>query len=509
MQKRVEGLRWLAWGFFACTVLKIAAVVFASPMVGYANNYDFVRSSECTGVWSSLDGAVVVPDHLTPRTELLYSGRTDAEGCMASVDNLFVRLARLPHTVGDTFDLREVGGWKLAVLVAGAALLVAVVRQPTVLLACSIAFGLVFGDMSVMPYFNSLYAEFSVVSGLFFAMAACAWLCAVREWPGLARVALLLGVGVVWLGFSKQQYSFFASALLVYAALVLAARWRRWRLAGGLAVVALAVPLAFAASNPAERIVMQSIAKANKFNAFFWAVLPAANDHDAALKTLRLPASCRNAIGSSWFTPRLENDKPCPEIVQASRRQFLSLFAQDADTFLVPIRNAVFSARPLYPAYLALFTRTGDGQKPTFAFMYASSFSRWVERLPDPVYGGAAALLMGLGVVMVPGSLLLCMRRSAARDGGARANPVAPDGSGMRLVASLLGLGGMAIVYAFASSVFGDGYADFPKHAIGALVGAAFSLAGLLLGCAALASRGVRALRPSPAPPAARAAPCR
>lgn len=508
MQKRVDGLRWLAWCLFAATVVKIAAVIFASPMVGYANNYDFVRSSECTGVWSSANGAVAVPHHRAPRAELLYDGRTDAEGCMVSFDNLFVRLARLPHAVGDTFVLREVGAWKLALLVAGVAVLLAVVRQSAVLLACAVVFGLVFGDMSVLPYFNSMYAEFSVVGGLFFAMAACAWLCAVPQWPGLGRVALLLGPGVVWLGFSKQQYGFFASALLVYAGLVLVARWRRWRLAGALAVLALAMPLSFAALNPSDRVVMQSIAKANKFNTFFWAVLPAASDKDAALQTLRLPASCRGAIGLSWFTPGLEDHKPCPEIVQASRRRLPLLFAQDAATFLVPMRHAVASTRPLYPVYLAWFERPGDAQRGKYVLMRETSFSRWVERLPDPAYGGVALLLMGLGVVMAPGSLLLCMRRGAGDNPG-RADVASRDRSGLRLVACLLGLGGMAIVYSLASSVFGDGYADFPKHAVGALVGAAFGLAGLVLGCAALCSRGTAALRPSPAPPAARAAPCR
>ena len=508
MHKHVDGWRWLAWGLFACTFLKIAAVVFASPMVGYANNYDFVRSSECTGVWSSLNGAVAVPHHREPRSELLYNGHTDAQGCMVSADNLFSWFARLPHAVGDTFDIRAVAGWKLAALIAGVALLAGVVRQSAVLLACAVVFALVFGDMSVMPYFNSLYTEFSVVGGLFFAMTACAWLCAVPQWPGLGRVALLLGLGVAWLGFGKQQYSFFASALLVYAGLVLVARWRRWRLAGGLVVLALAIPLTFAALNPAERIVMQSIAKANKFNTFFWAVLPAANDKDAALATLRLPASCRNAIGLSWFTPGLEDHKPCPEIVQTSRRYLLALFAQDVDTFLVPMRNAVFSARPLYPSLLALFERPDDAQARKYLLMNRSSFSRWVEPLSDSVFGGAALLLMGLGVVMVPGSLLLCLRRHAGKRAGPAAEP-SRDLSCLRLVAALLGLGGMAIVYALASSVFGDGYADFPKHAIGALVGAAFSLAGLVLGAAALVSRGVTALRPSPAPPAARAVPCR
>ena len=44
-------MRLLAWLVFALAIAKIGAVVLAQPMVGYADNWDFIRSSSCTGLW--------------------------------------------------------------------------------------------------------------------------------------------------------------------------------------------------------------------------------------------------------------------------------------------------------------------------------------------------------------------------------------------------------------------------------------------------------------------------
>lgn len=166
---------------------RIAIVVFASPLVGYANNYDFIRSSACTGVWLTEGGQPRAEDSRTTVNALTYTGQKNADVCMRSIDNLFPRIARSFHDKGEAIDFREISLARFIVLLLGVLLLVRHVRHAGARLALAATFALAVADVAVLPYFNSLYLDYSVVAGCFFSVALAAWWSASPQRPAGAH----------------------------------------------------------------------------------------------------------------------------------------------------------------------------------------------------------------------------------------------------------------------------------------------------------------------------------
>ena len=478
-------IRYLGWGVMVATLFKVALVVFADPMVGYANNADFARSSECVGVWHAQDGAVAPIDHKRPHNELLYKGGYRRSVCLKSSDNLFPRLARLGIDQGDTFDFRRVAAWKFGALALAAAVIGFVLRhRPATLLGAAVAFYLVFGDMAVLPYFNSLYTDFSVVAGLYTLLAACIWVACTPRRPGAKTAVGVFAVAGFWLACGKEQYSPLAGFLLACAALIWLLRWREARPALALALLAVAAPLAYQALNPPKLLVSSSMNMANRVNAFLWAVLPAAQDKPATLRALGLPPHCEAAIGKNWFVPGFQENNPCPEIAGASRLRLAAQFFVEPGLFFGPMSNAIRSFRPLYPDHLGRFEDPRDADSPWYRTMVRTSMTHWSSALSDTAFVRSMVVFMVLGLAAGLCALVLLGRRGAM------------DGNGQRWLpaCAFWGLGSLTVVYALASSVFGDGYSDFPKHAVGGLVGLAFGIVGLaLLVCNLLGWRRQRA----------------
>ena len=457
----------LAYAIFFATLLKIAINVFSIPMVGYANNYDFIRSSSCTGVWLYKDGKPAEPDHRAPRNALHYSGDQISTGCLRSIDNAYAHIVRSWHQKGDAVDFREVGAVKLAVLALAVLALIWLVRQHGVLLSLAAVFYLVFGDMSIIPYFNSFYTEFSSVAGLYFLAAASIWLTTTPVRPRAAQVGLI-GVYAIWLGLSKMQYVFLMPVLLAYCSMVWCLRWGFARPVLVMLGLALVVPVIFSAANHSERGLMQSVSMANKTNTFLWTVLPAATDQRTALEFLGMPLSCEKAIGLNWFSPGYVENNLCPEVLHVSRAKLALLFFKDPPVFFTPMRNALLAVHPLYPAYLATHEKQGEEAMGIHREMRATSMT----------YGGISTIspetFFQANLVLFAFGLLAC----------AALIPLIRSAVSHKLVwlvvASMLAVGTVISVYALASSVFGDGYADIHKHAVGMHVGLAFQCAGVI-----------------------------
>ena len=83
---------------------------------------------------------------------------------------------------------------------------------------------------------------------------------------------------------------------------------------------------------------MHGVRFANATNTFLGAVLTAASDRARALQQLGLPSSRQIAIGSDWFTPGLQQNHPCPEVLEVSRLHLLPLFITDWKPFALPLR---------------------------------------------------------------------------------------------------------------------------------------------------------------------------
>ena len=49
----LNGIDGIVIILFFITVIKMLVVVFSNPILGYANNHDFLRQSSCVGLWQN------------------------------------------------------------------------------------------------------------------------------------------------------------------------------------------------------------------------------------------------------------------------------------------------------------------------------------------------------------------------------------------------------------------------------------------------------------------------
>ena len=459
-------------------LLKIALVIFASPIVGYANNFDFFRSSSCTGVWQAETGEAQKGPFTPLRTvnELIASREVIPEGCMRSIDNVFPRIARTLHRRGGKMDFREISLFRFSVLIGALGMLLWCIDAPFIRFLTAAAFLLMLGDMSVLPYFNTLYLEYSVVAGVFFALATA---CAVTASAHPPRKRLMwFAVGaLLWLGFSKQQYCFLASSLAVYFALVVFSRWRTVKYSMGFVGLAVAIPLVFFAMNSSKNGLMRDVVMANGANTFLAAVLPEAHDPSAALRQLGLPASCASAIGQMWFSPGFQQNNPCPDVAHVGRARLPGLFLQEPSIFFDVMSKGIVWSWPLYPSHLGMYASGASASSPVLKIARDTSLiPRLTEDIKPTYFFPTVVGSMVVGLVAIAATIALVLRRK-------------PTPAWVLWTASALGLGGCTALFAIASSVFGDGYSDIQKHAVGVGLGLNLQASAVVaLCCVALAA---------------------
>ena len=469
------GRRWLsmtglAYALVALTLLKIAAVVFHTPILGYANSYDFVRKSACVGIWQDYPGqpkGAAFP--YAPVNSLVFDDDRRTDICAKSTDNFFAHISRLVHRVGDKVDFREMSAYRLLMLsVLGLALMRMCANGPLKLFV-ALMFGLVWGDFTNALYFNTLYNEFSVLLGSFIASCCLVILASGQVPPRRTRqMLMLMTFSIIWLGFSKQQYMPLASVLALIAAWLI---WRRLRARGwvlGIVALALAFPPAYGYLNRDNSGLMAIIALANKTDTFMGAVLPQATDQPAALRTLGLPPECAADIGRSWYDPDIQQRPPCAALKQVSRARLLPLFLQQPKTFYIPMIRSVYEARKMYPEeFLGHVEQASQRQETFYQVARWGSLAIGLSLLPAPVF---VVLIVGVWLLAALAWLRLAL---------VRFRPLWDVKPVARFALSSIATGGLLVLYALASSVFGDGYADIPKHALLIGSGLAFVLGGL------------------------------
>ena len=459
----------LAWLLVMATLLRIGAVIFASPMVGYADNWDFTRVSSCTGVWQT-DGVAVpqVPDSLHPVNALLYSGATSRTTCLRGAENLFPMVATLWHQKGDFIDFREISGLKFLLLAVAATWMIGSLARGAQKLAVAAALWLSIGDSAILPYFNSFYVDGSALIGVFVAIAWSVWVMTADDAPTKGSIYAGLAI-MAWIAASKQQYMPFALALAVLTTMAVWIRWKNRPFVTRFLLPALVVSILISSFLNYRSPMMIGIGKANSSNTFLGAVLPAATDPVAALETMGLPPICQKVIGQGWFTPGFQTENPCPEIYKASRISLLPLFFSQPSTFYVPLLNGVTSSWPLYPDSLGVIEKPGNENQPWIQWVRLTSLSPWLARMSLPVYSATIWAFIGLGITGLIASfyLLVTLAKKERHDALA--------------ACLMIGIGGACVLYTIASSIFGDGYSDFKKHAAGAVVGLGYQVAGLIL----------------------------
>ncbi|MGA7779322.1 MAG: hypothetical protein WCA85_16660 [Paraburkholderia sp.] len=459
------------------TVGKMFAITMASPLFAYSNHFDFIRVESCMGLWQDYgDGSDKTAPHVAgPVNRLVLDRDVRMDLCVVSLDNLFPYIATRLHRHDGHVDFRQISGLRIAAALAALWALIAAARGRGRSLVVAGLFTAIFGEIGYLAYFNTLYNEFTMLLGAF-VCAASLWLLGTSVARPPRRLLVLMVVGLLMLGLAKQQYSGLATAFGLCAALVVAKRWNARRAAATFALVGLLCPPVFAVLNPSDYGLQGGIKMANITDTFLGAVLPAAKDPASALATLHLPASCVNGIGKDWYTPGLQENHPCPELRRATRARLIPLFVSQPGTFFGPVSRAIDLARPFPDPGYGMFEDPRSSNDARYRLAVATSFATYADALPQPVFRWLMSVAMVSGVVA---SVWYCVKLLTGRT----------DRLGIDL---LLAMGGITVLYAIGSSVFGDGVFDMTRHASLWCFGLATQALAILVWIAAAVLRGGR-----------------
>ena len=450
-------------------LFRIGAIVASVPIVGVANNWDFIRVSGCTGVWQS-DGekeiGVETPNTDFPTRYFLYTGKVNPWACLYTTEVIFSSIVKLWHDKGDRIDIREIGILKVIFLGIVISSFLTIINSEKFKFATSCAFFVCLSDATIIPYFNSLYIDGSALVGLFFSTAILSWFFIIKEKPNKKQVFVCFII-FLWLAASKQQYSPLASMFAVICSLITWLRWRDKKITACMMICAVLSLTILGLANRSNKTMLHNAAMANSVNTFLGAVLPSAPDKIAALKTLNLPVLCEPIIGQGWFTPGFQDNLPCPQVAKVSRIRLLPLFFLQPEVFYDTMWKGLKLALPFYPKHLGIF-ETKSVNNAVFRWVTHTSLSQIIAEFPLNSYRWLAVFSMVFGIVSTTISFIAVVLKSESY-------------SQSFLIGTVFsGYGGIIIFYAIASSVYGDGFSDFEKHAVGIVVGFGFQSIGVL-----------------------------
>jgi len=448
-------------------VTKILYVAFTSPMLGYANNYDFIRQSNCTGIWQHYKDKPKTSDNIGfPVNGLTYEAKGGYGACLRSIDNLFPSVVAVFHKIGDSFDYKELAFWKVLLTFLSLGFLVYDSRKSVEKFAVAASAALILGDLHNLLYINTLYLEYSVILAVFLCLTLIAITSYRSEKPRLPAL-ITLSLGLVWLGLNKQQYM----PLSVCFSLFMVVRYVPDRASRPMAiwflVLAASIPMAYTQMNRSHSDQMVGLIRANKTDTFLGAVLPAATDKKKALAILGLPAGCEKAIGMDWYRKELHEQKLCPEIEELSRLKLISLFIHDRATLNAVLGKGIIEIRPFYPTYLGTLEKPEIADSILYKLTNETSATVLFFKLPLTVY-------LWWVLVMLPISLF-CIVAVVL---GLFPHTLRP-GSPLKLAVSMIGLGGACAFYAIFSALYGDGFAELAKHAVVYPIGLSFQIIGV------------------------------
>jgi hypothetical protein len=476
---RLAALLLLALG-----VWRIAVVVAASPMLGYANQFDMGRTSACFGLWPDLPEPARYEAHPQAPIARYVRGEQRPAECYRSTELAFVAAALAIAPRDGPVDLRLVGAVKGAVLILVAlGLDAALKRRPAWALANAAVFAFVLADPMTTLWLNTLYTEFGALLGAYASIGLLPALV-VREPQSAPPRWTLFGFvcSLTVLGMSRQQHLLLPAVL---ALPVLVSLWRTARgIALGLALGVLAIALAQATiARPA------TITAANNVDVVLGAILPASRDQARTAARLKLPERCLQSSGASWYETMGESlAATCPEALAMPRRALAAVVFAEPSTIVRAVLRGLPQLQDWRLGYL------GSVEDRDFA---GSDAVRVVAGPAAISLAPAVTALSGKAFAWVLGASLALLIASA----------------GATLLASIRGSPApFALViyaltatawYAILTSILGDGYVEIPRHAqlaAPSLAAALLIVAGALL--AAMLTAGRRRADIAPDAPA-------
>jgi hypothetical protein len=455
-------LRGLAWTLLVAGSVRMLLLVLHRPVLGYADNYDFVRMYAGFDLWPA-DAARGYGSPPAPLRRLAFAhfGR---DGSLYSSEMLLigpaVGLMRVVNWVapGTLFDLRAIGFCQALVLILISAhycrrFLAA--GQLAAALLLSLAFALLVADPINTLYLNTLYTDTAAWVFAWFAVLASAHL--LLEGMSAGRLAVW-AVALVLLGTSKVQHV--ATALALGGSL-LGATWiagrkfpRRLTIALGGAGVAMLAVTWVNFSRPDGYLV--NLARCNITNTVLGGILPLSKHPQQALATLGLPPTAAPFIGKSAY--EIPSPHPCPELFNVSRTRLLRLFWREPRLVGRMVRKGlvVIGAEPGGLRYSSV----GCVEDTAFAVAPNWSLNRLYQPL-SPRQRRAVVLLPLLLMVYYAFRALMTPCSPCERGAGGEA---ASGGSTLPILATIVAACCVAGYASLALTILGDGYSDYVRH---------------------------------------------
>ncbi len=426
--------------------LRMLTLVLHTPVIGYANQYDMLRSSACLDLWPGAAAEKLSDVQISLATVnaplAVYQRREfDRSNCYWSTDVVLVAAALKLHRVaiaGSDVDLRWIGTVKSALLLAAILWLSALLwRYPRIAAMNALVAALVLADPHVMLYANTLYTEFGAVLGLYLSIAgALAWnLSGAQTHPAQKRQALAaLMLGLAALACARVPH---APLAIVLGGVVLYFTWRAQRQVPYTLALALLLPLALGAAVAARnQHALAGVARANASNTLFFTILPSAPDAAKLAQALGLPAHCGELAFSSWYIRRGSDvSRDCPEAYRFSRARLASVLAAHPQVGFRVLANAFAQSRGWRMAYV------GEVAGAKMARARFWSIADFAPKLPYPVYLVLTLFALSFAVL---------------------AAFQAKNSPALRLTLSLLVI---SLTLPLLISLLGDGYTELPRHA--------------------------------------------
>jgi hypothetical protein len=434
----------LPWLIFALAAIKILATVQTRPLIAYANNWDFARESGCYGVWEHYPNGKnkTAANFERPVNPLVYDGDRHPEWCLHVIDNAFIRLILAFHNLGDEIELQTVGTLKASFLLGMMGWLMVLLRKKSHQLVAALTFLLAFGDIAYLSFFNTLYAEFSMLAGAFLSLFGVLMLAYDARQAG-SSIAFCI-VSLLFFGLAKAQYLPLAVVAGMVMGAIMVARHKAVTSAVVLITATVAMPIG---SNIANRSgIMRTIAVVAITETVMVAVLPNTRDPLASMRKLGLPEHCSKGLGVSWYHTGPSHNLPCPELANLSRTKLIGLFLWDPTSFFRPMSLAINQIRPLQLTHLPNTENTLARNSKRYRFLKLTSLSTALDRLSP-----SAFFVLIVAALVVSVASLLAIRRSS--------------------LAFLCSAGGALVFYALFSSVFGAGLLEISKHGTAIFLG--------------------------------------
>jgi putative flippase GtrA len=470
---------WVTVAILAFGIGKMLLIVGSPQLIALPNNWDFIRVESCMGLWQDYsDGTPKTESHLSaPVNSLVLDRDVRMDACVITLDDLYPYLATRFRNTGAHINFHVIGGLRIAAVLGALAALLWLARNALSRLIVSVIFLAVFGDLIYLLYFNTLYNEVSVFLGAFVG-TSCLWLLWTANERSTRATVFMLILGIATLGLAKQQYSGLATLFAVAAMPVLIVRKKQWKLSAVLLAVGLACPIGLSMLNPADYGLSRSIKLANITDTYLGEVLPHAQNRDQALRLLHMPPECAKGIGETWYTPGLQAAHPCPSLIRAHRARLIPLFFAQPSTFIEPMSDALDRTRPMPEVAYHLFEQPDMVDGVRYRLVKSTSFTTYANDVPRTLFRGLLIVSMFVGALCALLSLVTVRR---AKSGGI----------------VLLAMGGTIVLYAIASSVFGDGLTDMTRHAVMWPFGLSLQFIGLAILVNAAIRNGI-AVRSTP-----------